>query len=197
VQGGGAAVESDAMFGAGVLGKILFKLRDIRTEAKGAVVERAGDGGIQVFADAANLRGQVEVRNCRNFFSLHGCFQVDGAEDKRRHSGKQHNRFLAAGGVFGMPDEYCTRQRFGSALQERRWNRNRFEMADRRGATGGSPSPDFPSATLSSSPATGTSRCRNPHRDTVPASPSIPRLSGGPAFWRGPERWEVSPRSDD
>ncbi len=46
-----------------ISGKILLKLRHVRAEAEGAVVERARDGGIEVLADAADLRRQIEIGN--------------------------------------------------------------------------------------------------------------------------------------
>ena len=49
------------MFRADEFGEILFKLRHVRAEAERAVVERARDGGVEVLAEAANLRRQVEI----------------------------------------------------------------------------------------------------------------------------------------
>ena len=61
MQGRGTAVEGDAMFRAAVLGEIFFKLDDIRSETEGTGVERAGDGGVNFFAQRTDLRGEVEV----------------------------------------------------------------------------------------------------------------------------------------
>src|SRR6185437_7911568 len=55
VQGGGAAVEADAMFRTEVFGEVFFKLSHVGSEAEGAIVDGAGNGGSEVFAQAANL----------------------------------------------------------------------------------------------------------------------------------------------
>ena len=44
-------------------GEVLFKLRDIRAETEGAIIERARNGGIKLLADRANLRRQIKVRD--------------------------------------------------------------------------------------------------------------------------------------
>ena len=63
VQGGGAAVEAEAMFRAEVFGEILFELDHIRPEAEGTIVESAGNGRVEIFAEASYLRRQIEIRN--------------------------------------------------------------------------------------------------------------------------------------
>src|SRR5437899_1699800 len=74
MQGGGAAVESDAMLGAAKPGKLLLELRHIRAQAKGTIIQRTRDGGINFIADRPHLRGQVEVRNSGGGFGLNGHF---------------------------------------------------------------------------------------------------------------------------
>ncbi len=63
VQRGRAAVEGDAVFRADEPGEVLFKLRHVRPQAERAVVNRPRDGGVNFLADAAKLRGQVEIGN--------------------------------------------------------------------------------------------------------------------------------------
>src|SRR6202012_1217640 len=63
VERGSAAVESDAMLSAQVFGEVLFELDDIGSEAEGTIIEGAGDGRIEVRAQTAYLRRQIEIRN--------------------------------------------------------------------------------------------------------------------------------------
>ena len=70
MQRRGAAVEPDAMLRAAKPGEILLELRHVRPEAKRAVVERARDGRVNVFADRPHLRRQIQVRNRLPGFSL-------------------------------------------------------------------------------------------------------------------------------
>ena len=48
-----AAVETDAMVRTSIFGKVLLKMRHVRSKTEGTVVECAGDGGIEVFPEAA------------------------------------------------------------------------------------------------------------------------------------------------
>jgi hypothetical protein len=57
------------------LRKIFFELRHVGSETERAVVDGAGDGGVQFLADAAELRGQIEVRDRVCFSSLHVGFK--------------------------------------------------------------------------------------------------------------------------
>jgi len=61
VQRGGAAVEAERILRAAELREVFFKLRHVRPEAEGAVVERVGERGVNLRADAFDLRGQVEI----------------------------------------------------------------------------------------------------------------------------------------
>ena len=63
VQRRGAAVESGTVFRADEFGEVLFKLRHVGAEAKGAVVNGPRNGGVQFFAERAQLRHQVEIGN--------------------------------------------------------------------------------------------------------------------------------------
>jgi len=69
VQSGSAAVEGDAVVGATIMSEILFELGDIRSETKRAVVESAGDGGIDFLADWPHLCREIEIGNGLNFGS--------------------------------------------------------------------------------------------------------------------------------
>ena len=63
MQRGGPAVEGDAMLRAAEFRKILFKLHHVGTKAERTAVKGARDGGVNFFADAADLCGQVQVGN--------------------------------------------------------------------------------------------------------------------------------------
>ena len=69
VQGGRAAIEGDAMFGSAKAGEILFELDDVGPEAKGAIIQGPGNGGIDFLAERAHLRGKIEVGDSLNFRS--------------------------------------------------------------------------------------------------------------------------------
>ncbi len=68
VQRRGAAVETDAMFRADKSGKVFFKLRHVRSQAEGALVNGARDGGVKVLADIPQLGRQVEIGNWVSHF---------------------------------------------------------------------------------------------------------------------------------
>ena len=61
VQGGGAAVEADAVARADIGGELALECLDLGPEAEGAGVERARQGGVQLGPDRTDLRRQVEV----------------------------------------------------------------------------------------------------------------------------------------
>src|SRR3954463_2498448 len=65
MQRRGAAVKGNAVLRAAKAGKIFFELRHVGTQAEGAVVERARNGGVDFFADWPHLGGKVEVRHGR------------------------------------------------------------------------------------------------------------------------------------
>src|SRR5258707_1120520 len=67
MKSGGPAVKGYTLFRATKPGKILFELRHVGSEAKRAVVERARNSGINIFADCPHLRGQIKVGNSWNF----------------------------------------------------------------------------------------------------------------------------------
>ena len=56
MQGGGAAVEGDAVGGAAVFGKVFFELDDVGAQAKGAIINGFGDGGVEFRTQGFNLR---------------------------------------------------------------------------------------------------------------------------------------------
>ena len=63
MERGGAAVKTDSVLCAAESGEVFLKLRDVRPEAVGAVVEGFGNHGIDFFAQRTQLGRQVEVRN--------------------------------------------------------------------------------------------------------------------------------------
>jgi hypothetical protein len=65
---GRATIEAQGMFRTTELGKIFLELHYIRAKTKGAVIEGASQGGIELFAEPADLRGQIKVR----YFIRHG-----------------------------------------------------------------------------------------------------------------------------
>jgi hypothetical protein len=58
------------MFRADEFGEVLFKLRHVGAEAKGAIVNRPRDGGIKVLAQRAQLRREVEIGNFVIHFTI-------------------------------------------------------------------------------------------------------------------------------
>jgi hypothetical protein len=90
VQCGGAAVKPDAVFSAAESCELLLELRDVRAEAKGALVQSAGDGSVNVSAYSLHLGGQIEVGDWRGRVSLKchaaGRIRGDGSGNKRRIS---------------------------------------------------------------------------------------------------------------
>jgi len=63
MESGGAAVEPDTMLCLAKTRKIFFKLDYVRPEAKGAVIERARDRGVDFLAQWPHLGRQIEIRH--------------------------------------------------------------------------------------------------------------------------------------
>ena len=63
MEGRSAAVEAQGKLGSNVPGKILLKLRGVRAQAKRAFVNGPGNGLVELRADGAQLRGQVQIGN--------------------------------------------------------------------------------------------------------------------------------------
>jgi hypothetical protein len=63
MQRGRAIVKTKRVRRAAESGEIFLKLRHIRAEAKRAVIQRAGDGGVNFRAQRFELGAQVKVRN--------------------------------------------------------------------------------------------------------------------------------------
>jgi hypothetical protein len=58
-----AAIKTNAVLGPNVPSEVFFELGDVGSETKRTVVQSARNRRIQVFAEAAYLRRQVEIRN--------------------------------------------------------------------------------------------------------------------------------------
>lgn len=57
------------MFGTAKFGEIFLKLDYIGPKTKGAIIQSAGNGGIDFLANSTHLGGQIEVRNGQGFFN--------------------------------------------------------------------------------------------------------------------------------
>src|SRR5271154_4971634 len=62
MQGGSADVGAERVLGPAEIREVPLKLHYIRAQAKAAIIQGFGDGGVQFFAQRTQLRGQIEIR---------------------------------------------------------------------------------------------------------------------------------------
>lgn len=107
MEGGGAAVDADGVWGFAVGGEVFFEGLDIGTEAERAAIEVAGESGIEFGPERLDLGWQIEVGDGGLRHGRRGC-QKQLEESKSQHYGGCRGRLSRTFGTsraerFGFP----------------------------------------------------------------------------------------------